>query len=172
METDSALKQVEGRLMLVTDKVTTLGAKLEEFVFRAQRIASAKKKNQKSNDTMFTYDLQSFRREIRTLSLDLESMPAAVNSIERSAKYSESSVKIASAVWRCCDRLNKSLQILADRSLLAHHHIRESDAKMEAWYVAQEIGQLAEKGKPLPTAANKIVIIVSTPPAGAAEPPR
>lgn len=170
METLSALKQVEGRLMTVTDKITTLSAKLEDLTFRAQRIASCKKNGTKSTDTMFTYDLQVFRRDLRTFSHDVGSLPGAVGSIEREAAYNETAVKFASSVWRVCDRLSKALGSLHTQACLAHSHIRESDARIEAWYIVQEIEQMAEKGKVLPTAANKILIRVSTPDAPVEKP--
>jgi len=162
METISALKQTEGRLLLVTDKVTTLSAKLEDLTFRAQRIATAKKNGAKSNDSMFTYDLQNFRRDLRTFSHEVASLPSAIGSIERGAVFDEGAVKFASSVWRVCDRLNKALAALHNQALMAHSHIRESDARIEAWYVVQEIEQMAEKGKVLPNSANKILIRVST----------
>lgn len=163
METLSALKQTEGRLMLVTDKVSGLSSKLEDLVFRAMRIASVKKNGGKSTDTMFTYDLQVFRRDLRAFSADIGSLPSAIGSIERTASYDEACVKFASSCWRTCDRLSKALGSLHNQALLAHSHIRESDAKIEAFYIVQEIEQMAEKGKMLPNAANKILIVVSTP---------
>jgi hypothetical protein len=166
METISALKQAEGRLLQISDKVTTMSAKLEDIVFRAQRIAAAKKNGGHSTDTMFLYDLQAFRRELRTFSHDIGSLPSSIASIERTAAFEEAAMKFASSVWRVSDRLSKALGALHTQAALAHGHIRESDARVEAWFILQELEQMAEKGKVLPNAANKIVIIVSTPPAG------
>lgn len=171
METLSSLKQIEGRLALIGDKVTTLGTKLEDLVFRAMKIASTKKNGGKSTDTMYTYDLQVFRRDLRNFSHEVASLPAQMGGIEREAHYDESCVKYAQSVWRVSDRLSKALGSLHSQACLAHSHIRESDAKIEAWYIVQEIEQMAEKGKMLPNAANKIVVIVSSPPAGHAAPP-
>jgi len=53
MEQDHALKQAESTLSLVGDKISNLSSKIEDLVFRAQRIAAAKKNNLKSTDTMF-----------------------------------------------------------------------------------------------------------------------
>ena len=110
---------------------------------------------------MFTTDLQVFRRELRDFGHEVASLPSLIGGIERAAAADENAVKPASAVWRCCDRVNKSLETLHNQACLAHQHIRESDAKIEAWYIIQEIEQMAEKGKALPPAANKILLRVS-----------
>lgn len=165
METISAIKQTESRLLTISEKITNLGAKLEEIVFRAQRIAAAKKKGDKSTDTMFSYDLQGFRRDLRSFSHDIGSLPAALGSIERNASFDETAIKFAASIMRVAERLSKGLGALHDQALLAHSHIRESDSKVEAWFIIQELEQMADKGKSLPSAANRIMLIISTPPA-------
>ena len=163
METVTALKQAEGQLLLVADKIRAFSAKLEDLVFRAQRIAASRKNGVKPMDTMYSYDLQNFRRDMRTFSNEVAALPSIVNGIERMARFDERCVKPASSVWRACGRLNSALATLRDQACLAHSHIRESDARIEAWYIVQETEQLADKGKMLPEAANKILIRVSTP---------
>jgi hypothetical protein len=165
MELLSALKQCEGTLSLTGDKISTLAGKLEDLLFRAQRIAAAKKNNLKSTDTMFGYDLQNLRRDIRSFSNDMGGLPTVIGSIERTAVYDEGALRYAQSVMRLAERVAKLVKALADQALLAHTHIRESDSKIEAWYLVQEAEQLAQRGQTLPSIANKIVIKVSTPPA-------
>lgn len=166
METTAALKQIEGQLSIVGDKVTALKGKLEDLLFRAQRIAAAQKNNMSSTDSMFGYDLQNYRRGVRTFSMEISGLPVLLGSIERTATYDPKAMKFASSVMRLTMRLSQSLRALHDTAILAHQHIRAADHKIEAWYVAQEIEELVMRAQGLPTSANKIVINTSTPPPG------
>jgi hypothetical protein len=175
METLSGLKQIEGTLSLTCDKVNALKAKLEDLLFRAQRIANAQKNGMPNNDSMYGYDLQKYRREIRTFSTDLSGLPVLLGSIASSAVPDERAAKFASSVMRLSGRLAQAMRALHDLSLLAHQHIRAADLKIEAWYLAQEIEEMVMRGQGLPTVANKIVMATSaaTPaaPAAPAAPP-
>ena len=137
------------------------------MLFRAQRIAAAAKNNMKDNDAMYSYDLQNFRRDIRTFGMEITTLPGLLASIERTAEYDPNAGKFATGVMRGASRVANSLKSLHDMSLLAHQHIRAADQKILAWYIAQEIEEMAQKGLGMPATANKIVIAVSTPPAGA-----
>ncbi|MFA6002439.1 MAG: hypothetical protein WC881_00060 [Elusimicrobiota bacterium] len=163
MEQSSALKQAESKLSLMSDRVSVLQSKLEDLLFRAQRIAKAIKSNLTVSDNMFGMDLQNFRRDVRAFSNEVAAVPIAFGTMERSATYDESAVSRAQAVWRMADRLHKSLAALSDQALLAHQHIRQAEYKVEAWYLAQEAEQMAMQTQGLPLIANKIVIAVSTP---------
>lgn len=167
METLAGLKQMESTLSITCDRVNTLKAKLEDLIFRAQRISAASKNNLKSSDTMYGYDLQHFRRDVRTFSAEIQGLPVSLGTIERAAAYDPQAAKFAASVMRLCGRLSQSLRSLHDMALLAHQHIRAADHKIEAWRMAQEVEELATHGQGLPTVANKIVIATSTPPAGA-----
>jgi len=158
------LKQLEGQFSLVGDRVIALKGKLEDLLFRAQRIANAQKTNMPNPDTMFGYDLQHFRRDLRTFSSEITSLPVMLGSLERSATYDERALKFAQSVLRLSMRISQSLRALHDTAILAHQHIRSADHKVEAWYVAQDIEELVMKGQGLPTSANKIVIACSTQP--------
>ena len=170
METLAALKQMEGTLSITCDKLTGGKAKLEDFLFRAQRIASSAKNGLKSNDTMFGYDLQKFRRDIRTFSTEISSLPTLLGAIEREASYDEKAAKFATSCMRLAGRLSQTMRALHDMSLLAHSHIRAADHKIEAWYLAQEIEEMVMRGQGMPTVANRIVIATQTPVAGGAAP--
>jgi hypothetical protein len=163
MEQASALKMTEGKLSLINDRITTLHAKLEDLLFRAQRIAANEKNKIKSNDSMFGYDLQNFRKEIRTFSHEIGALPNLIGGIERAAFFEEVSIRPAQAVMRIADRVSKALRTLHDHACLAHSHIREADHKIEAWYLIQEVEQMSQKAQSLPTVANKVVIKISTP---------
>lgn len=165
METLSGLKQIEGTLAITGDKVNALKAKLEDLLFRAQRIANAQKNGLPNNDTMYGYDLQKFRREVRTFSTEMSGLPVLLGSIASSAAPDDKAAKFASSVMRLCTRLAQSLRSLHDLSLLAHQHIRAADLKIEAWYLAQEVEEMVMRGQGLPTVANKIVM--ATAPAAA-----
>jgi nucleotide-binding universal stress UspA family protein len=171
METTSGLKQMEGQLSMLADRVTMIKAKLEDLLFRAQRIANAQKNNMTHNDTMFGYDLQHFRRDIRTFGMEISALPSVLGAIERTATYDEKAAKFAQSVMRLASRAAQSLKALHDTACLAHQHIRNAEHKIEAWYIAQEIEEMAQKGQALPSSANKIVIATSTPPRGAGAPP-
>ncbi|MFI5362734.1 MAG: hypothetical protein ACHQ49_12245 [Elusimicrobiota bacterium] len=164
METVSGLKQMEATLSLACDHVSTMKAKLEDLLFRAQRIASTQKAGMTVSDNMFFYDLQNFRRSVRAFSGEISTLPGGLGSIERTAAYDERAGKFATNVMRQCMRLSSLLRGLHDTSILAHQHIRTADHKIEAWYLAQEIEELVMHGQGLPTVSNKIVILTQTPP--------
>lgn len=163
MEQGAGLKQMEGRLAMVADRLVAVKAKLEDLLFRAQRIAAAAKKNAPNSDTMYGYDLQNFRQSLRTFLAEIEGLPTMLGVLERQAVYDETALKSAQAVMRVAARLAQALGALHETALLAHQHIRESEHKVAAWYLAQEIEEIARKGLSLPTIANKIVIATSTP---------
>jgi hypothetical protein len=166
MDTLPALKQMEGTLSVTGDRAHALGAKIEDMMFRAQRISAAAKNNMPNTDTMFGYDLQHVRRSVRAFSQEMTSLPTMMGSIERSAEYDEKAVKFATGVMRLCTRLAQIMKTLHEGTLIAHQHIRANDHKIEAWYLAQEVEELTHKAQGLPASANKIVIAVSTPPPG------
>jgi hypothetical protein len=170
MDTLPALKQMEGTLAVTGDRATALKGKIEELMFRAQRISAAAKNNMPITDTMFGYDLQHVRRDVRAFSMEMSNLPTVLGSIERAAQYDEKSVKFATGVMRMCTRLSQIMKALLDCATIAHQHIRVNDQKIEAWYLAQEVEELSHKAQGLPGTANKIVILVSTPTGGAAAP--
>mgnify|MGYP001612987566 CR=1 FL=1 len=164
METAAGLKQVGAQLSLMADRVGVVNAKLEDLLFRAQRISAAAKNGLPSSDTMYGHDLHIFRGTLRTFKMDISVLPTMLGAIERQAVYDEGSVKYAQEVMRCAARLAQAMKALHEMSLLAHQHIRTADHKMEAWYIAQEIEDIAQQTQSLPMSANKIIIIASTPP--------
>ena len=163
MDTTPALKQMEATLSITCDRTSTMKAKVEDLLFRAQRISAAAKNNMPSTDTMFGYDLQHFRRDIRAFSQEIQGIPTALGTIERTATYDPVAAKFATSVMRLAMRLSQTLRGLHDMTLLAQQHIRASDHKIEASYLAQEIEELVMRGQGMPTVANKIVILTSTP---------
>ena len=168
MEALAGLKQMEGTLSTVCDKVNAMKGKLEDLLFRAQRIANAQKNGMANNDTMFGYDLQKFRRDVRTFSSEISGLPVLLGAIATNAVPDDRAAKFAAAVMRLASRLSQSLRGLHDMSILAHQHIRAADLKIEAWYLSQEIEELVMRGQGLPTVANKIVMATAPPVAPAA----
>ena len=167
------LKQTEGSFSLAGDHASVLAGKLEDLLFRAQRIARALRSDSKAPapDQMFGYDLQNFRRSVREFANETAALSSTLHNIELRGVYDEDSVGHAQALMRLADRLKKSLEGLRDHALLAHAHIRQAEHKVEAWYLTQETEALVNFAQPLPSLANKILIKVSTP-GGPDEPPK
>ena len=163
MDSIQSIKQASGNFQLLNDKASVLSAKLQDLAFRAQRIASAKRSGSTSQDHMFGYDLQTFRREARAFNNEIASLPAQLNMVQRLAVVDEGAVKHATELLRWAITLNKALTALCDLSHFAHGHVRQADAKVEAWFVVQELEQLAEQSKVLPKAANTILTSVPPP---------
>ena len=166
MEQGKALRQLEGKLSMVGDHVSVLSGKLEDLLFRAQRIAHSLKEDGKSKvkvaDTMFGYDLQTFRRDVRAFGQEAGGLSSVLGSLEHGAAYDESSVMHAQAVMRLADRAHKGVSALLDKAVLAHQHIREAEHKVEAWYMVQEMESLAQMTQVLPGMANKVLLGVSS----------
>jgi hypothetical protein len=167
MDLVPGLKQLEGTLSLTADRINIVKSKLEDLLFRAQKISAAAKNNMKDNDTMYGYDLQNFRRDLRTFGMDLTGLTGLLAGMERIAEYDVNAAKFATGVMRASSRVSNSMKTLHDMSLLAHQHIRQNDQKILAWYIAQEIEEMMQKCAGLPAIANKIVILTTTEKPGA-----
>lgn len=154
------LKQMESVLSVVSDHVSVLAGKLEDLLFRAQRIAGVLKNDAKApvSDQMFGYDLQNFRHGLREFGNELGGLPSALDNIERRGVFEAGSVQRAQAIMRLCERLRRSLEALRDQALLAHSHIRQAEHRVEAWSLTQEAETLVQSVQPLPGLANKILI--------------
>jgi hypothetical protein len=165
MDAAAGLKQLESRLTLSAEKISIVKAKLEDLLFRAQKIAAAGRNNLVSGDTLYGYDLQNYRRDLRAFGLELETLPGLLTAMEHASEYDPAVEKPAAGVMRACARVATSLTSLHDMALLAHHHIRAADHKILAWSISQEIEEMARNCSGLPGAANKILIRCTTPPA-------
>lgn len=170
MDLVPGLKQLEGQLGLTAARIAVVKAKLEDLLFRAQRISAAAKNNMKDNDSMYGYDLQNFRRDLRSFGMELTALPSLLAGMERAAEHDLAAAKLAMGVMRASSRVANAMKALHDMSLLAHQHIRINDQKILAWYIAQEIEEMGQKCMGLPATANKIVITCTTE-IKAAEPP-
>ena len=157
----TGLKQIEGATSLACDKVQILKVKLEDLLFRAQRIASAIKNSTAHPDPMFGHDLQRYRREILTFREELSGLSSQLGTLSGLAFPDEPSLACAQSVLRRSMHLGQNLRSLHDNALLAHQHIRAADLKVEAWYLAQEIEEMQSLSHGLPAVANKIVIATS-----------
>ena len=163
MEQLSGLKQAEGKLSIIGDRIAGYQAKIEDILFRAQKIANSAKNGFKSTDNMFGYDLQSLRGDMRNFGHEISALPNLVGSLERAASYDEKCLRFAQSVMRIADRVSKGLRMLHTNASLAHQHIKDADHRIMAWFIVQEIEEMASKAQVLPTIANKVVIKVSTP---------
>jgi hypothetical protein len=161
MEQLRALQQVELRLSSAGDHVSVLSGKLEDLLFRAQRGARALKDAPKAPDAMFGSDLQTFRRDVKAFGKDAGGLSAALGGIAHSAQCDETALAHFQAVLRLCEHLCKALGALLDKAVLAHHHIREAEPKVEAWRMVQEIESLVQQTQGLPDLANKMLAAVS-----------
>lgn len=166
MEIVAGLKQMDGQLSLMADRVTVVSAKLEDLLYRAQRIAASAKNGAVNTDTMYGYDLQNFRQSLRSFAMDLSTLPPMLGSLERQAAYNLDAVKFAQSVMRNTTRMAQALKALHEMALLAHTHIRAADHKMAAWYISQEIEEMALQMQGLPMSANRVLIASSTPTEG------
>jgi hypothetical protein len=163
MEIVAGLKQVDGQLSLMIDRVSVVSAKLEDLLYRAQRISAAIKNGVVSTDIMYGYDLQNFRQSLRTFAMDLATLPPILGSLERQASYNLEAVKFAQSVMRNTSRMAQALKALHEMALLAHQHIRTADHKMHAWHISKEIEEMALQMQGLPMSANRVLIASSTP---------
>lgn len=164
MEQDRGLKQMESALSLAGDHVSVLVSKLESLLGRANRISRQTENSPKAQitDTMFGYDLQNFRRDVRTLAVEMAGLSTILGTIERSARGSDADLLRAQAVLRLAGRLQNYTRTLQDHSLQAHQSIRACEHKVEAWYLVQEVEALLSTTQPLAGIANKVVVAVSS----------
>ncbi len=164
MDLVPGLKLLEVELGITADHIAGVSAKLEDLLFRTQKIANAVKQKKPHYDTMYAYDLQNFRRDLRTFGMEIMSFPIRLSALERQAGYDPAATKLAANVMRATSRFSNSLKTLEDMARLTQQHIHDPEHKIIAFYIAQEIEELALKGMSLPTIANKILIACTSVP--------
>lgn len=165
MDLAPGLKLLEVQIQITIDHIAGISATLEDLLFRAQKIANAQKNNKPNHDNMYGYELQNFRRDLRMFGMEIASLPNQLSSLERQAAYDPAAAKFATNIMRAVSRLSNALKTLQDLAQLAHQHIRIADHKIIAFYIVQEISEMALRGMSLPMIANKILIACTTPPA-------
>ena len=163
MEQLPGIRRASENLSLLCDKMTAMGGHLDDLLTRAIRIANAVKNNMKISDTMFPLDLQGFRNDIKAFNTEIVNLPNMIGSIERSAHYEEAAIEEMRALQRLIERLHNTVQSLYDRAHLAHQYIRQTDFKIEAWYLVQDMEQMVDRTRGLPTMGNRILMRVLSP---------
>jgi hypothetical protein len=156
MDALTGLRNADTILHQMGARIPALAGRLDDLNMRAHRIASAKRSgNGTHHDPTFVHDIQIFRRELNTLGQDLELLPDVMSRVHRVGEYVKEADDMAISLQRLCDRLGKMIANLEDSARLAHSHIRNSDAAVEAWYVVQQTAALAEKWRPVSKAAER-----------------
>jgi hypothetical protein len=146
MDTLTGLRNAEMALLQIGSRLPSIVGKLDDVTMRAHRIAAAKRLgNHAYRDPAFVHDIQVFRRELNTLAKDTDLVPDLLARIHRIGDYQKDADELALSLQRLCGRLGKMIATLEDSARLAHSHIRNSDAAVEAWYVVQQTAALLER---------------------------
>ena len=158
MEPWEGAAEAENRLSLAADHVHSLSCRLEDLLFRAQRVAHALKRNAPSHDRMFGEDLNALRRDVRAFNNELEEILRVLTGLARPGPYKEEYSRHAQTVNNRSHLLVNAVAALHEQALLAHQHIRQADHRSEAWYLTQEAERLVEQCQPFPSITTQIVI--------------
>lgn len=145
MEEKRLFKIAEERFVEFSDKAGLLQSRMEDLHFRAIRISNALKNKQKSRDALFGEDLALMRRAVRTFSQECSSLPGLMDWLEREAHYDPELAGSARALLSIVSTLQKSMTAFCEQSRMLHQYVHDSDMKMEAWYMVQDIETLAQK---------------------------
>ncbi|MFA6316186.1 MAG: hypothetical protein WC943_02120 [Elusimicrobiota bacterium] len=166
-----SLHTLETSLTMLGSRASTFQGKLEDLLFRAQKMAQKAKNNLPETDTMYSYDVQHLRHQLRDLSNQVETLPTAVGELERIAVPDAATNGPAQSVSRLATTLGRSLALLHEHALLAAQHIRSAEHKVEAWYLVQETEQMSEKAKATAGVTQRLALKTAPAPAPASPAP-
>lgn len=151
------LRHVESRLRLSCDKVGALMGKLDDFTFRAQRIATAIRGGGTGRDHGFIHDMQVFRREIKTFAQEVALLPDALMRLHPIGGYDVQAEAFARSIWQWAERLPKQLEALWEKARISHGHMREAEAKVESWYLVSDCEQTFDASRAVAAAGKQVI---------------
>ncbi|MDD5628732.1 MAG: hypothetical protein PHU21_06685 [Elusimicrobia bacterium] len=176
-----AIKDAQDALSRASERGRALSGKLEDLVFRAQRIARAIKNGTQVPDSMFGRDLKEFRLDIRSYGTELSGLPNVLTGVAQSARLDPGAKAPAQAISQLSQQIHENLLALEDQGQLASQHIRGAEYKSEMGYLYAEIHGLLVRAQDLPSIADQIVLqakaaapapVAAPAPAAAGSPPR
>ena len=168
MELGQLFKITEERFQEFVDRVGLLQTRMEDLLFRAQRVSNAIRNNQKMRDGLFADDLQTARRAIRSFLQDASAIPGLLDWLDRETSYSPLLLIRARSLLSLATRFQKETSNLTETARMLHNSIIKPEDKIDAWYVTQELETGAQKFQGFPfLISSRIVSKLSTPAGGA-----
>ncbi|MBI5624746.1 MAG: hypothetical protein HY924_13285 [Elusimicrobia bacterium] len=180
MEQDKLVVHAQERFQELLDKVTSMQARSEDLLFRAQRWANAIRNKTSYRDHMFQDDLQLLRRAVRTFIQECGSLPSLMDWLERDLEYTPDprALERVRSLLKIATQFEKDISNFNDINRHLHHFVPLPELKVEVWYLVQEIEVIYDKVKGYPFfIAARLMLKVSTPekgdegPAGPKTPP-
>lgn len=169
MELNSTVLLVEDRIHKVSDHLKFLQVKMEDYVFRAQRLVTAIKAGIPIKDKGFGEDMLILRKELITFGADVIDLPNMIGRLEMDARYEADELKrfqqvnMVQVVHRETMGLQKEMQNLSGTAGLLHQHARQTPFVQESMYIGIEIEKMVERTDRLPMRVHKAVLALSNP---------
>ncbi|MBI4678250.1 MAG: hypothetical protein HY748_11775 [Elusimicrobia bacterium] len=166
MEQERLLNLGEERFTEFTDKVQGMTARAEDLLFRAQRWANAVKNKTAYKDNLFADDLQILRRHVRSFIQDSTSLAGLMEWIDRECHFDPDTRALdkARSLLKMVSQFEKDLANLNEQLRHLHHLVPETDLKVEAWYMVQDVEVLYDKAKGYPfLISSRVMLKISTP---------
>ena len=157
MSSLGVLRQADSRLKAAESSLSVISAKLEDLCFRAQRISRALKAREAVKDTTFGAELVDLRKLVRAFIAEAETLPSSLSAAQRGVAKEQGAAECAASVSGSARRLPQSVSHLHELALLVHRHSPEGEARVAAWYMAQELEAAAAGMKTL--AANGTAVL-------------
>ncbi|MCX5796062.1 MAG: hypothetical protein NTY77_11255 [Elusimicrobia bacterium] len=151
------IKEAQDALSRASEHGRALSRKLEDLVFRAQRIARALKNGTSVPDSMFARDLKEFRLDIRNFGTELGVLPNALAGVAQSARLDPGAGAPAQAISQLSQQIHDNMLALEDQGQLASQHLRGAEYKSDMGYLFAEIHGLVVRAQGLPAIADQIV---------------
>lgn len=171
MEQKRLCKLLEEKFTEFSDKISGLQGRLEDLLFRAQRLANALKRNQGAQDILFKDDLELLRRATRTFVNDATILPEMVEWLDREAHFDPDDVAPIRTLLAQASQVQKDMAGLCEQCRMLHQFIPEAELRIQAWYMVQDLEGIGHKFQMFPnTISTRILNKVSTPPPGASPP--
>lgn len=174
MEQDKLVVQAQERFQELVDKTSSMTARAEDLLFRAQRWANAVRNKTSYRDSMFHDDLQLLRRGARTFVQECSVLPPLMDWLDRDLRYDPDprGLERVRSLLKLATQFERDLAGLNDTNRHLHHFVPLPELKVEAWYMVQEIEVLYDKVKGYPFfVSSRLMQRISTPEKGGPGPP-
>jgi FtsZ-binding cell division protein ZapB len=154
IEQNSALRSAEDRLARALKRVQLLQSRVEDLLYRSQRLANSVRRSRPAEDASLSRDLLSLREELRAFGEELQAIPALLARLEGGPERRPRGLSRSAA--SLIERMDAGLRTLLEQSRLAHEHVRPQALKPEAWALVQDADLLAARAKGLKDAAARL----------------
>ena len=129
------------------DRCGALHGRLEDLLFRAQRIALAEKRERKNPDHFFHEDLIIFRNDVRESRQEIGELAAEAAAVASSLLQNHGNRKRLEIVSILARQIHASLASLSEYASLAYQRMPERADRIQSWYCLGDINEMIKSAQ-------------------------